>query len=523
MATTELPTIDEDSPFSPSSQVWKNERWYRKNIFKWALYDLGNTIYSMVVVSLTIGPLLYIKYYEQGLPGENAISKGNNTLAIALMVGNLFMAFLSPYLGAVADQRKERRRLLMKITWLCVTFMALLGVSYWVDEILLLVIIFLIANLFYQTGLIVYDSMLPFVADKEDIGKVAGFGIAIGYFGSIIGIGLGSILIAFGLQDYVVRPAKEVDGILQPDQFTLGYIPVIYPIAAIVFLLFALPMYTLKEKELKTKPEDLESTISETTGQIIETGKEILKYRSMRWFILGWLIYVDAANTVIFFMGQIVTVGLEFGEGQFALIVLGIGIISAVILTYPVGSFADRYGPKKTLALTSVLWLISIGLAFLTNINADTAKELGFGPTPDWLLYVFPILVGPALGGTWVVQRQFLTELAPPEKVGNYFGFANIFGRISAAFGPIIFTTAVDFLWKQSGFSINVAMRLGSLLLGVLILIGFLILLNVYDPHKHYLQGAKANGKGQWLKGQVIVYDEVTKTGSSVSENNKEE
>ncbi|RMG21442.1 MAG: MFS transporter [Methanobacteriota archaeon] len=512
MSGTETVAVDDQSPFALTSRVWKTKPWYRKNIMKWALYDLGNTIYSMVVVSLTIGPLLYIKYYDQGLSGEEAVSKGNNTLAIALMVGNLVMAFLSPYLGAVADQRKERKRLLMKLTWLCVTFMALLGISYWVDDILLLVIIFLIANIFYQTGLIVYDSMLPFVADKEDIGKVAGFGIAIGYFGSIIGVGLGYVLIAFGLPDYVVRPAKEVGGVLQPDEFNIGYIPFIYPLAALVFLLFALPMYTLKEKELDGRHEDLESTISETTQKIIDTGKEIMKYRSMKWFIFGWLIYVDAANTVIFFMGQIVTVGLEFGEGQFALIVLAIGIISAVILTYPVGSFADKHGPRKTLMLTTFLWIVSILLAFMTNINSDTAKELGFGPTPDWLLYVFPILVGPALGGTWVVQRQFLTELAPPDKVGNYFGFANIFGRISAAFGPIVFTTVVDILWKNIGFSINVSMRLGTFLLGGLLLIGFLLLLQVYDPHDHYLKGAKANGKGQWIKGNTVLYDENLKS-----------
>ncbi len=243
--------------------------------------------------------------------------------------------------------------------------------------------------------------------------------------------------------------------------------------------------------------------------EVIDTAKEIAKYRSMKLFIIGWLIFVDAANTVIAFMGQMVTVGLEFGESQYALIVLGIGIITAVLLTYPVGLFADKYGPRKTLFLITFLWLLSMTLAFFTNITDHSAKELGLaGPTAPWLVYVFPIIVGPALGGTWVVQRQYLTELSPPKKVGNYFGFANIFGRISAAFGPIIFTKMIDFFWLELGYSINVSTRLGIFVLGTLLIIGFVILLFVKDPHEYYLKGAKANGKGQWLIGANVLFDE---------------
>ncbi len=499
-----------ESPFTDDSKVWKNNSYYRQNIIKWSMYDLGNTIYSMVVVSLTIGPLLYIKYYEQGLPGDVAVSRGNFALSMTLLVGNLLMAFFSPFVGAVADKVRERKRLLMKFTWLCVTFMALLGVSYWIDDVFVLIVFFLLANLTYQIGLVIYDSILPFIADEDDLGRVSAFGISIGYFGSFIGIGLGFILIAAGLPDYVVQTADPARGIL--DMFEIGYIPFIYPIAAVIFLLFAIPMYTVREKKLKNHKVDIENIVKETIQEVVSTAKDVAKYRSMKWFILGWLIYVDAANTTISFMSQIVTVGLEFSESRFVLIVLGLGILYAVLFTYPVGVVTDRYGPRKALILVTMLWFISIVLAFFTNITPRSGEELGIAfKTPDWLLYVFPLFVGPALGGTWVVQRQYLTELAPPEKIGNYFGFANIFGRISAAFGPIIFTTTIDLLWQGGNlFSINVATRLGLLILGGLLLIGFLILVfKVEDVHDHFLAGAKANGKGQWVIGDEIVHDEL--------------
>jgi len=456
------------------------------NVFKWALYDLGNTIFSMVIVSLSLGPLIYIMYYNQLGDGARAVNSGNYAISTTLLIGNIIMAFISPFLGAFADQQRTRKSLLMWLTMLCITFMAALIASAYTTSIVIVLVIFLFSNLFYQMGLVVYDSMIPFITTKENIGKVSGFGVALGYFGSFIGIGIGFLLIPiFG--DFYASPASDTGA----DNFVFGYLPYIFPVSALMFLLFAFPMFTVKERENKIKQKEFKQLAKDVQQNVFETGAEILNYRQMLFFLIGWLIFVDAANTVIAFMSVMVSVGLEFGKGSIVLIVLAIGIGSAVVFTYPVGIFVDKYGPKKGLVLVFFFWVSALLLGIATNLTIGGIK------TTEFLVYIFPLLVGPALGGSWVVQRQFINELAPPEKIGNYFGFTNIFGRISAAVGPFVWAISIDIL-QNMGFSIPKATRYAIFVLIFLMIIGFIILSTVNTPHEDYLKGARANGDGTW-------------------------
>lgn len=484
------------------------EPWYRKNVFNWIMYDLGNTIFSMVVVSITLAPAVYILYFNQGLNAEDAINKGNLSISITVFIGNIIMAMFSPFLGAYSDQLEKRKSLLIKISLICILLMGSMIVIGYYESVFIYLVIFLFANLFYQMGLVIYDAMLPFITDNNKIGKIGALGVAIGYFGSFIGIGLGFIYtLGLGLPDFYAQPASEkmINGelVIKEEIFQLGYIPYIYPVAAVLFLLFTIPMYFVKEKPVNTDPVPSSELRATVKAEVIKTAKEVYNYRDMKYFLIGWLIFVDVANTVIFFMTPIVQVGLEFGEGNTTLVVLGLGIFSAVLFTYPIGIYVDKNGPKKVLTLILRLWLVSLIIAFFTNLT------IGSITTPEYLVFIFPIVVGPALGGTWVVQRLFVTELSPPGKVGNYFGFSNIFGRISAAIGPFVWTGSIWYFNQRMGININFSTRLAIPFLGVLMLIGYFIIhRNVGDPHQAFLQGAKATGKGTWVTddGQVL-YD----------------
>lgn len=489
---------EESSSFDPTYRI-SDEPWYKMNVFKWALYDLGNTIFSMAVVSLTILPLIQIMYFNKGYNGDEATHLGNIAISVGLLITNLVMAVVSPFLGGYADQQKTRKPLLIKLSIVCITFMAALYASAFTTNPLIIVAIFVLANLFYQMGLVVYDATLPFITDSDSIGKVAGFGVALGYLGSFIGIGIGYALIPF-YGDYEVQVQDIPNGVLQ-DNFQIGYIPHLFPYAAFMFLLFTIPLITLREKVRPMPPTPTNKIITNVYHNVKATGKEIFKNKDMKFFLIGWLIFVDAANTVIVFMSPMITQGLEFGKGATVIIVLALGIGSAVLLTYPVGIFVDKYGPKKGLWLITLLWIIAVMVAMSTNINYRGIH------TPEWPVYLFPFLVGPALGGTWVVQRQYITELSPPEKVGNYFGFSNIFGRISAAFGPTLWTASILFYDKSVGLNVNMATRVSMSTIIILMLIGFFIILPVVDPHKAYLEGGRSDGNGKWIDkaGNVLL------------------
>ncbi|MFX0186020.1 MAG: hypothetical protein ACFE95_23295, partial [Candidatus Hodarchaeota archaeon] len=84
-------------------------------------------------------------------------------------------------------------------------------------------------------------------------------------------------------------------------------------------------------------------------------------------------------------------------------------------------------------------------------------------------------------------------ELAPPEKIGQYFGFSKLAGKGSSAIGMILFGGVIGFFASAAGFRSNVlAYKVGIGLLFVLFLIGFLFFTRIKSYHEEYLAGKRA-------------------------------
>jgi len=96
------------------------------------------------------------------------------------------------------------------------------------------------------------------------------------------------------------------------------------------------------------------------------------------------------------------------------------------------------------------------------------------------------ILSGPALGGTWVAQRAMVTELAPKEKYGEYFGFSKLSGKVSSVIGELIWA-AVFFLYATIGYK---TYAIEILVMGIVMGVGILII-GFVKPKRFLLQDAK--------------------------------
>ncbi|MDH5403458.1 MAG: MFS transporter [Candidatus Heimdallarchaeota archaeon] len=473
---------------------------YKTNIFAWSLYDLANTIYSMGVVSLTIAPLIILLTLSENanidpstlisseitlsrVQFEDGVELGGYYFAGVLLIGNLVMAFLSPLLGAYADQLSKRKYFLSLITIFCLIFTFSLGLKLNLTWVL---ITFFFANLTYQMSLVVYDSMLPFLAKPNEVSKAAGFGVAFGYFGSYIAIAL-SMYLAGNNNDYILDEKNYI--------IKIGYIPSYFSIVAFAFLIFGIPLLLVKEVRPQQEKIPFRETMKNTFASLKLTAHEVFQYKDTRNFMVGWLLFIDMANTVIAFMSIIITIGLGLPAEEVTL-VLAIGITSAVLFTFPIGWIGDKIGPKKLFYLIGILWILSIILTIFTNLT------IGGVTTPKELAYLNGLVVGPALGGGWVAQRLMITELSPEDRTSNYFGFTNIFGRISSAIGPYIWTGSIWLLNRKVGFDIGDATRYTLIVLGILLISGIYLISRVTDHHDKYLAGARHIGDGIWVDNQ---------------------
>ncbi|MFW9878421.1 MAG: MFS transporter, partial [Candidatus Thorarchaeota archaeon] len=385
----------------------------KRNVFFWAMYDLANTIYSMVIVSLIIGKyILVIGQLEHGMSYGTA----SFLFGVVSTIMQIGVAIFVPILGALSDNVGKRKPFILSLTGIILLFASLLGFFHDITTVLIL---YVIANVAYQFSLTFYDAMLPFIAKREDIGRVAGFGVAWGYLGTILSLVIMFPFI-FRLGDLVSSPPIEIGDPPIDYGFTGAWVSFVLPMY--LFLICAIPFVYVREKQKVSKRPPLGKLIKSTFKQLGSTFKDIRKHRSMFIFIIGYFFVADIANVIVLYMTLIVTDGLIIAEGStlFAIVFIIISTMSAVAFTYFVGKFGEKYGAKNTFYLVGILWgtalIIGIMLVFITPY-----VEVGLN-LPFLLSIIMGMVAGPALGGTWTAQRIMVVELAPKEKFGEFFG-----------------------------------------------------------------------------------------------------
>lgn len=148
----------------------------------WILYDFANTIYSMNVVTMYF-PL----WMTVNLGMEDMWVSLGNSLSMALV------GLTMPVLGVVSDRFRARMPYLIALTLLCVTGTALIGLIGALRPPVLVATLwalcfYIVANFSYQGGLVFYNALLPEVSTPTSMGKISGYGVAVGYLGSFFGL-----------------------------------------------------------------------------------------------------------------------------------------------------------------------------------------------------------------------------------------------------------------------------------------------------------------------------------------------
>ncbi|MGY8797790.1 MAG: MFS transporter [Longimicrobiales bacterium] len=413
-------------PAEAAQGFWKTV--FTKPVMSWALYDLANTIFSMNIVSL------YLALWVLDMGGTDATWGYANSLAMLLV-------FVSaPILGALSDQAGRRLPFLKLCTVACVICTAALGVGgLWVT-----LGFFVVANYFFQASLIFYDATLSVVSTPKTKGVVGGFGVGIGYLGSFIGVVTGLVLLD-----------------------RIGHVG-IFRVTALLFAFFAIPIFIyVKETGVHTKVRLTVKTAGKALSQVKDTLRHLPRYRGLGRFLLGRVFYTDAANTVIIFLGIYTQEEAGFDTTGTQLLMLA-AIVSAVLGGLILGSVVDRIGPKRTLNFVLGLWTVAL-------VGAVAIPVFGLPVATFWAV---ACVAGVALGGTWTADRPYMLILAPPRRLGEFYGLYSMVGRFAAIIGPAMFALVSHTLgWGRPA-------AMGSLL--VWILIAWVILRKVTDEERDW-------------------------------------
>lgn len=397
----------------------------KKKIFIWSLFDFANTSFSIVVVTF-----LYAVYFKKVVAQGQPI--GDLYWSLGTSIAMLMTAIISPILGAIADYSAGKKRFLLFFTLLCIAATSSL---FFVGsgDVFIGVLIFILANVGFEAGLVFYDSFLPEITEPKNYGRVSGYGFAMGYLGSLTTLA-------------IIYPFIQAEMIKES-----------FPVAALFFLIFSLPLFIYLKDNRKIIIEH-ESYFKIGITRVWNTLSHLKNYKNLATFLLAYFFYIEGVNTIIFFSGNYASTTLGFSETElliFFLTVQTTAIAGSVLL----GILADSIGQKKTIMITLVMWIITVLIAYTVQ------DKNGF--------YIVGLIAGAAMGSSQSTSRSLMSKLTPPERKTEFFGFYSFFGKSSAVVGPLVFGL-VSFISGDQ--------RLAIISIGLFFVVGLIILTQVKDP-----------------------------------------
>ena len=407
----------------------------KREVFGWAMYDFANSGYTTVVITA-----VFAAYFVGG------IAKGAPWAAFAwtaaLSVSYAIVMLTMPAIGAWADLRAAKKRVLVVATTGCVLATAALaltprfaGASGGVALAMLLVIV---SNAFYSYGESLTGAFLPELATPEGMGKVSGWGWSFGYVGGMLALG---ICLAYVLWSQARGlPAAH-------------FVPVTMLITAAIYGAAACATFVLLPE--RARPQTSGGELG-AWQQLRATYRQARAYRDFMWLLVCTVCYqggVAVAITLAAIYAEQV-IGFVASETMVLIFVLN---IAAALGAFGFGYIQDRIGHKRSLAGTLVAWIAVCVIAALVTTKG------GFW----WAAAI----AGLAMGSSQSAGRAMTGYLAPPLQLAEFFGLWTFATRLASIIGPLSFGAIT---WATGGNQ-----RIAILSTAVLFVAGLLLLLPI--------------------------------------------
>lgn len=400
----------------------------------WALYDFANTIFSFAVVSGAIG----IWLVEPAQFGER---DGNVLLSVAILVSVGLNAVVSPILGAISDRAGRRLPYLLFFTALCIVPTALIGSTGAAAGLVL----FIVANFAYQAALIYYDATLKSISYPSTRGVLSGIGVAVGYLGTIF---VGLLILALEL---AFQAPVEVR----------------FALAAGLYGLFAIPIFlVVRESPRPDAPPLTARDVVAAFGQLGTTIEHARQVPGLGRFLLGRFFYSDAVNTVIVVMSVVAKEAKGLTATQTNLLLLSLTVV-AVVASFGWGRLVDGRGPKRTLMVVLASWAVGLTLGAV-SLSVE-------GPAGLAMFAIAGAILGSGLGGVQVADRVLMVRLAPPARLGEFFGLYGLVGKGSQVIGQALYGLTIGLFLvegENGAYQLAVLSLLGTMLVGMWLLRG---------------------------------------------------
>lgn len=411
----------------------------------WCMYDFANSAFYTTVITLFLGPYLtalatnaadasgYV--HPLGIP-IYARSFWSYAVSFSVILQVLFL----PMVGAVADYGRQKKEFLGATAYLgalaTVAMYFLEGSDYLLGGLL-----FLIANVAFGAAEVIYNSLLPEIAPSEDRDTVSSKGYAYGYIG-------GGVLLALNLALFL--SAKKI-GITEGLAVRISLSS-----AGVWWAVFTIPtLMTLHNRGPAHQLARGKSAVASAVRELVQTLKQIGRYPQAAVFLIAFLLYNDAIQTVIALSSQFGADELKIPQAQLTMTILMVQFV-AFFGAIGFNWVASRIGAKRAVAVSLVVWIaVVVYILWVTTMVQ---------------FFIMAAIVALVLGGSQALSRSLFSQLVPKGLEAQYFGVYEITDKGTSWICPIVFGLAMQF---------TKSFRLAILSLLFFFVAGLLVLLKV--------------------------------------------
>ena len=407
----------------------------RKTIISWMMYDFANSSFANNVTTF-----IYAAFFTKVIAENEIIGTALWSRGVGIIM--LVVALLSPPLGALSDQGGYRKRFLIFFTFLAVIFTALLYFPQQGQAIYALTL-YIIACICFEMGIVFYNAFLPDIAPPERIGRISGQAWGVGYFGGLLSMAV--LMVGF------VSAETPWFGLTKE---THAHIRATNIGVAIWFAIFSLPaLFYLPAPPARQTGDKL--SLAASYRRILQTFRELQRYREIFKLLLARLVYNDGLITVFAFGGIYAagTFGFTFEEVLFFGIIVN---IAAGIGAWCFGYLDDRLGGKLTIQITLVGFVIAAIIAVV--------------PQEKIWFWIAGLLVGLFAGPNQSASRSLMGRFVPQNKETEFYGFYAFSGKATAFLGPLLMGVITQAFGSQ---------RYGMATVGLFFIVGGLLLRSV--------------------------------------------
>ena len=402
-------------------------RWWQV-LYRYSPFDAGDSGWSLIMVST------YFAAYMQAVHATPASHFG-----WTISAGALVIAIASPLLGAIADHSGRRQPYLRACVAGVVVGTALLT---WATSATVALLLFLLAFICANAAYTFFLAMIPAVTDKRDVYRVVSMTVGIGYAGSLVCMLTLSRLV----------PSNALAGRV--------FLPM-----ALIYLVLALPaMFWAPDFPAKS-PEPL--NIRAAYRQIRQTLANASRYRPLFRFLLGNFLCQNAVASVITLMGLYSRNVMGFQANELAALFVPAIVVAMLSAWFVFGPLVRLLGPKHTVLLALLLWLLLFAAIALIRPGVDfTVATLQLDAKALFGLVVAP-LAGLGLAGIWSSSQVLFTALTPAEKSGEFWGLYNLSSRTASVLGGATWSAILSLFGEQLfGYQVAIAALAAYVLLG---------------------------------------------------------